>query len=259
MRIFVRVCFVSLLLSAAAGAQVGHCDCVCKQGTSKCVPSFPNQCGNACSLSACGPDQVDFAKTRWSNGACSATIVPGTYETLVGHVQWAVGHQGAGIWTGKGNNLIVTGEQLRASLLGAAGNSDVQHYKDVAQAVYEIKNAKVDVLEAATTDAVNRCIGAFNEDAAFPNFQWVAKVQGQIWRMDTCRKAGNYDCIRSTFSNAESHRDEFRNNLYCYSGEMIDRLMARLGPVPVQPPPTPRNPHPANEGRPDKPEKPDKP
>jgi hypothetical protein len=210
MRSLGNICFVLLILSAQAVSQVGHCACICKQGTNKCVPSFPNQCGNACALSACGADQVDLLKTRWSNGACSATIVEGTYQTLVAHVQWAVGHQGARIWTGSGNNLVVTGEPLRASLVGAAANSDVQHYKDVAQAVYEIKNVKIDVLERATTEAINRCIAAFNEGTAFPNFSWVANEKEQIWAMDRCRKQGDYDCIRSTFSNTESDRDEFR-------------------------------------------------
>ncbi len=241
MRSFLALCVLSVLLCVSAYAQVGHCDCVCKQGTQRCVPSLPHMCDNACSMSACGSSQqVDHLKTRWSNGACQAIIVEGNYDTLVAHVQWSIGHQGARVWTGQDGNLLRTGEDLRAALIPPATNSDVQHYKDVAQAVHELREAKPETLERAATEAINRCVAAFPDNVAFTHFEWVGNHENRKWDLAGCQRAKNYDCVRGIFSDAQKDHDEFRNNLYCYSGQKIDALMSRLGPIPPPPPPVQR-------------------
>jgi hypothetical protein len=242
---------VALLLSAEltsaqtpddAPSMMGTCNCVCKQGTSRCMPSFSDMCNvNLCGQTTCGgADQVDAIRTGFSMRPCPVTIAPGTYDTLVAHVHSAIGHQGARLWTGPENNSLLTGETLRLSLLGAASNSDSLD-QNVVQAVHELQSAKVDDLERATKDAIAKCLGAFPMDLAFQNFQWVADHEGKIWALDAAHKAKNYDEMRSIFSLAEHDHDEFRNNLYCYSGAQVDELMTRLGAVPPFPQPKAAN------------------
>jgi len=116
---------------------MGSCNCVCKQGTSRCMPSFADACNaTICGQSACGTaEQVDTLKTSFSSGSCPFTPMPGDYATLATHVR-SIGHQGARIWTGQGNNGLLSGESLRASLLGATNNSNLlESHPEVAQAV----------------------------------------------------------------------------------------------------------------------------
>jgi hypothetical protein len=172
-------------------------------------------------------------------------------------VQWSIGHQGARVWTGDGNNSLLSGETLRISLLGATNNSNLlESHPAVDQAVSELRNATTELLERATTDAVNKCVKAFPIDDAFQHFNWVATHEAKIWELDDAHKAKNYDLMRSIFSNTQKDNDDLRNKLYCYSGRNIDELMARLGPVPPKTkPPTPPHHPPAGGiggGHPDK-------
>ena len=41
--------------------------------------------------------------------------------------------------------------------------------------------------------------------------------------------ANDYDKIRQIFSAAQSHRDEIRNGMACYSGPEVHNLIALLG------------------------------
>ncbi len=115
--------FLSLLLTwggyivAQGDDPIGSCNCVCKQGTSRCMPSFASQCPNVCAISACGsPDQVDLLKTTFILGGCPFIPSPGTYDTLVTHVIHAIGHQGARIWIGHDSNSVASGEDYASEI-----------------------------------------------------------------------------------------------------------------------------------------------
>jgi hypothetical protein len=243
-------CLVVLLFSSAIGnAQVvGNCNCACKQGTQKCVPSFQDQCPDTCSISACGANQVDTLKSKWSAGACQIPTHQGDFESLRIHIQWSIGHQGARVRTGPHSDELKKGETLRAALVPPAKNSDVQHYASVKQAVYELEHAGVEDLERATENAIGYCTMHFPEDTAFQHLKWAADFRPQgaqdhdryKYEMDRCHKGKDYDCIRRLFSQAQSHDDNLRNQLYCYSGSQIDHLMSRLGPIGDPPPWEPR-------------------
>jgi len=222
--------------SAQDDGPMGSCNCVCKQGTSKCMPSFQSFCNaNTCAISACGsPAQVDLTKTAFILGGCPFVPTPGTYDTLVTHVAHSIGHQGARVWTGTDSNSVASGEDLRVRLLSATNNSSNPD-DGVLQAVSELQNAKLDDLQKAAKDAIDKCVGAYPPDRAFQDFNWVARVRGQAYVLAAEHNAKDYDGMRSTFSIVEADHDNFRNNLYCYSGTRLDDLMTRLGPLPPQP------------------------
>jgi hypothetical protein len=116
-RTFWYVTMVLILFSAITNAQ-GNCNCVCKQGTQKCVSSFKEQCPVTCSISACGSaEQLDTLKSKWSAGACRVIITPGDLESLATHERWSIGHQGARVGAGPNNDDLIKGENLRVALV----------------------------------------------------------------------------------------------------------------------------------------------
>lgn len=227
--------------------EMGSCNCVCKYGgISKCVPSFSNFCPDICATNVCGSaDKVDTLSTGFSTAACSTTSGQAiTYDSVAPRVLWSIGHQGARIWTGDGNNSSLTGEALRAALLGAvtsSGSNTFTAHPDVDETIRQIQYAPTNILETATSTALTICIANYPPDKAFQDFKWVATHEGKIWELDDKHKAKDYDGMRSTFSLAEAN-DDIRDRLYCYRGSKMDDLMSQLGTVPPKPkPPTTRH------------------
>jgi hypothetical protein len=207
-------------------------ECACKNGSVSCSwidPNDPNAnfyhsmvCSSACSsrggVLRSGP-----------KGSCTAIeIVP--YSELVQHVKHAIWHQGADTWAGPDNSDSVHGDQLRFTLLSAAGN-DPNRAGDSSQlrATMGIRNASIADLERARNEALQECHKEHPPDVVFGDLEWVAH-HGVLNkpRIVHWRKTNEYGNIRSLFSNTEAHDDNKRNAIYCYSGKEIAAFVDKL-------------------------------
>lgn len=229
------------VLSLPLSAQIGSCTCTCKQGTQTCFPSFSDFCNaSMCAQSACG--SVEAVKSAiWRPGGCPVQTHPGNYASLVTHVKHSISHQGARVWSGPNSSQLLAGEQLRAAVYAPEAN-DPAHYPDQAQAQREIREASIPDLQNATGDAIRSCVTETPD--TFQHFEWVAKHERRWKDIEGAIGRGDFDGVRSIFSNTEAHDDRIRNTLYCYSGIEIKGLFERLGPFkPDYGPPQPRERH----------------
>lgn len=192
------------------------CWCTSKTGPfiATTVPSLPNACVAACSSSY---GALDTSKRPWmvdqsescGTGPKQQQAPAVTPDAVKEAVKYSIGHQGARVWIGGEGSQMLSGEKLRASLVGV--NMDTR----------PISGAPIEMLEKATKQAVAECV---TERPIEADFEWVCRNKGLHPQMASGVSKGDFDNMRSLFSLAQAHDDQLRNRIYCRDNAQVAAL-----------------------------------
>jgi hypothetical protein len=208
---------VELGITATAAAQ-NQC-CVCRSSSRTFQIQQATGCDIGCSAS--GGVATGTAACYTNGTTSSGALGPDNYSdyTVIGEIDYAVYHQGANVWRSSG---MLQGEELKKALTGVDGKLPA------------ISNTSISRLERLVPIALKGCVSDRNIDK---DMEWVCYHEGQGGDIHNRTDQGNFDAVRSVFSNHEKHDDNLRNRIYCRSNEELKTLVAQHCPIYVPPPP----------------------
>jgi hypothetical protein len=210
---------VALGISSTAAAQ-SQC-CVCRSANNTFQIAQSTGCDIGCAASGGNATGTTAAcSNAQTSSANRGTPGVDSYgdDTVIGEVDYAVYHQGANVWRSSG---MLKGEELKKALLG------------VDASLPAISNTSASRLEQLVPIALAKCVSDRNIDR---DMQWVCYHEGQGGDIHNRTKQGNFDAVRSVFSNHQRQDDNLRNRIYCRSNEELKSLVSQHCPIYVPPP-----------------------
>lgn len=113
---------------------------------------------------------------------------------------------------------MLKGQELFNAVIGPmSGGTDRDH-------VAEVYSKHGNDISSFVGEAVAECRAEFSENEMIKHMDYVCHHEGNTYNVRHNLEMGNWDEVRSIFSNAEKDDDRVRNALYAYDASGVTRI-----------------------------------